>query len=132
MDEMSARKYGRAMQGQEQFAHLLSGQCHMGEINVPKVVFLYATDGPHLTDLAPDADDLDAHLRALLDDHVLIVCKLGRGRVGVPLDLARDQLEAAVSAGSRRWRSSKWQFPGQHTCADTNSFRGPAFAKKPW
>ena len=96
--------------------------------NVPEVVLLYTADSPHLTDLAPDSDDLHTHLRALLDDHILVVRELRRCRVGVPLDLARDQLEMTVSARSR----SREMSSGRRTCADTKSFRGPAFAKKPW
>lgn len=60
--------------------------------HIPEEIAVDATDSPHVADFCPQADDLDAHVGALLDHDVGVVGELRRRRAGVVLDLVGHQL----------------------------------------
>lgn len=69
---------------------------------VPEVVLFYSPNSVHLVDVASHVDELDPHVRARLDDAVLVVGVLRRGRVGLPSDVARDQLVRMLATAPGR------------------------------
>lgn len=77
------------------------------EGHIPKIVLLDATNSPHFPNFGPGADNLYAYMSSRLNDGVLVVCELRRSSVGVPLDIARNQLSrpseptTTVSTASR-------------------------------
>lgn len=62
-------------------------------IIVPKIVFLYTTNGPQLANFGSGTHNLDSDLGVNLDSGIFIVGKLGRCGIGFPSDLVRDQLD---------------------------------------
>lgn len=58
----------------------------------PQVIFLYTTNSPHFTDFSSCSDNLYSYMGPGFDDSIFVVCELGRRGVGIPLDVAGNQL----------------------------------------
>ena len=65
----------------------------------PKEISVDAANSPHLADFGSQADDLDAHVGALLDDDVGIVGELRGGGAGIVLDFVGHQLRGRLATG---------------------------------
>jgi len=61
-------------------------------LEASKVVLLDTTNRPHLSNLGSSSNNLHADMRRGLDYGVLVVSKLWRRPVGIPLDIAWNQL----------------------------------------
>lgn len=61
---------------------------------IPKVIFVDSTNSPHLADLGPETNDLNADVRAVLDSHAFVICVLRRCCVRIILASLGDELKA--------------------------------------
>ncbi|KAL3961810.1 hypothetical protein ACCO45_003333 [Purpureocillium lilacinum] len=82
---------------------------------VPEIVLLDAANRPHLSNLGTGAYDLDPHVCPGLDDSVLIVSELWRCGVGVPFDVARNQLHIVSQVMVRQQDQMYAHAPKQKT-----------------
>lgn len=67
------------------------------QLCIPEEITIDAANSPHLADLSPHANNLDAHVGALLDDDVGVVGKLSGGGAGIVLNIRRDQLPGSLA-----------------------------------
>lgn len=67
---------------------------YKGVAEIPEVVFVDSTNSPHLTNLGPETNDLNADVRAVLDSHAFVICVLRRCCVRIVLASLGDELKA--------------------------------------
>lgn len=68
---------------------------------IPQVVLLDTSDSPHLANFRSSTNNLDSHVGLGLDGSIFVVCELGWCGIGVPFDIARDQLWQVLVSGTR-------------------------------
>lgn len=66
------------------------------EDSIPQVILLDTTNSPHLADFRSRSNNLDSNVRAGLNGSIFVIRKLGRRSVGIPFNIARNQLSHGV------------------------------------
>jgi hypothetical protein len=61
-------------------------------LKTSQVVLFDTSNGPHLANLCSSADNLDSNVRLWFDNGILVVGELRWCRIGIPLDVVRDQM----------------------------------------
>jgi hypothetical protein len=103
------------------------------EGGIPEEIAIDAANRPHFADLGAQADDLDPHVGALLDDDVCVVGELRGRRAGVVLDFVGHELGGrAVSIFWFLTLLGHREEGDGHTWEEIKRRSGPAWAKKPW
>lgn len=93
---------------------------------LPQIILLDTSDSPHLADFGSCSNNLYSYMRSGFDDGIFVVCELGGRRVGIPLDIAGNQLEGVLAgACAQKERTASVHEPRQRVAGDQPGQRSP-------